>query len=132
MAYVLKVKAQDTVWCYELTITTKTFLTYVNLLGSTVEDICFQTMTNEVEKAVSVNEGSRDTPIAVDGTWQKRGYKSLNGIVTATSFDTGKVVDMSILSKYCACPDKRVLAIMYCQLQRMQWRHGNSRCCRNI
>ncbi|GFT72315.1 uncharacterized protein TNCV_3608841 [Trichonephila clavipes] len=28
--------------------------------------------------------------VAVDGTWQKRGYTSLNGVVTVTSIDTGK------------------------------------------
>ncbi|GFW25651.1 uncharacterized protein TNCV_1309121 [Trichonephila clavipes] len=41
--------------------------------------------------------------VAVDGTWQKRGYTSLNGVVTVTSIDTGKVIDVDILSKYCAC-----------------------------
>ncbi|GFU10518.1 uncharacterized protein TNCV_2273471 [Trichonephila clavipes] len=28
---------------------------------------------------------------------------SLNGVVTVTSIDTGKVIDVDILSKYCAC-----------------------------
>ncbi|GFW63501.1 uncharacterized protein TNCV_401671 [Trichonephila clavipes] len=41
--------------------------------------------------------------VAVDGTWQKRSYTSLNGVVTVTSIDTGKVIDVDILSKYCAC-----------------------------
>ncbi|GFT64536.1 uncharacterized protein TNCV_649351 [Trichonephila clavipes] len=41
--------------------------------------------------------------VAVDGTWQTRGYTSLNGVVTVTSIDTGKVIDVDILSKYCAC-----------------------------
>ncbi|GFW70836.1 uncharacterized protein TNCV_4148841 [Trichonephila clavipes] len=41
--------------------------------------------------------------VAVDGTWQKRGYTSLNSVVTVTSIDTGKVIDVDILSKYCAC-----------------------------
>ncbi|GFY16229.1 uncharacterized protein TNCV_2348741 [Trichonephila clavipes] len=41
--------------------------------------------------------------VAVDGTWQKRGYTSLNGVVTVTSIDTGKGIDVDILSKYCAC-----------------------------
>lgn len=33
----------------------KYFLPYFELLGSTVEDVCFQTMTNAVEEAVSIN-----------------------------------------------------------------------------
>lgn len=31
----------------------------------------------------------------------RRGYSSLNGVVTATSFDTGKVLDVECLSNYC-------------------------------
>ena len=28
--------------------------------------------------------------VSCDGTWQKRGYSSLNGIVTVVSVETGK------------------------------------------
>ncbi|GFW86391.1 hypothetical protein TNCV_4331751 [Trichonephila clavipes] len=37
----------------------------------------------------------------VDGTWQRRGYSSMNGCVAALSVDTGKVVDIEIMSSYC-------------------------------
>ncbi|GFU54316.1 uncharacterized protein TNCV_576911 [Trichonephila clavipes] len=37
----------------------------------------------------------------VDGTWQRRGYSSMNGSVAALSFDTGKIVGMEIRSSYC-------------------------------
>ncbi|GFT66704.1 uncharacterized protein TNCV_1961591 [Trichonephila clavipes] len=40
--------------------------------------------------------------ISVDGTWQRRGYSSMNGCVTALSVDTGKVVDIEIMSPYCS------------------------------
>ncbi|GFW04677.1 hypothetical protein TNCV_3897291 [Trichonephila clavipes] len=36
---------------------------------------------------------------AEDWTWQKQGYTSLNGAVTVTSIDTGKVIDAEILLK---------------------------------
>ncbi|GFW90472.1 uncharacterized protein TNCV_77061 [Trichonephila clavipes] len=39
--------------------------------------------------------------ISVDGTWQRRGYSSMNGCVAALSVDTGKVVDIEIMSSYC-------------------------------
>ncbi|GFW02128.1 uncharacterized protein TNCV_4854681 [Trichonephila clavipes] len=39
--------------------------------------------------------------ILVDGTWQRRGYSSMNGCVAALSVDTGKVVDIEIMSSYC-------------------------------
>ena len=41
-----------------------------------------------------------DATVAVDGTWQKRGFSSLNGAVVATSLNS-KVVDYSVLTKYC-------------------------------
>ncbi|GFV79663.1 uncharacterized protein TNCV_1724881 [Trichonephila clavipes] len=40
-------------------------------------------------------------PFSVDGTWQRRGYFSMNGCVAALSVDTGKVVDIEIMSSYC-------------------------------
>ncbi|GFX71869.1 uncharacterized protein TNCV_1442931 [Trichonephila clavipes] len=39
--------------------------------------------------------------ISVDGTCQRRGYSSMNGCVAALSVDTGKVVDIEIMSSYC-------------------------------
>ena len=45
-----------------------------------------------------------DTVVSGDGTWQKRGYDSLNGIVTVMQNDLGKCVDFCVLSKKCtAC-----------------------------
>ena len=82
------------------------FSKYIEVLGSAVEDICFETMKEAVEDAVTVNEGSRDLSVATDGTWQKRGHTSLNGVITATSVDTGKVIDVAILSKHCHCKNK--------------------------
>ncbi|GBM21742.1 hypothetical protein AVEN_101579-1 [Araneus ventricosus] len=39
--------------------------------------------------------------VSVDGTWQRRGYSSLNGCTTIISIDTGKVLDAEIMSHYC-------------------------------
>ena len=36
-----------------------------------------------------------------DGTWQKRGHSSLNGVVTLLSSKTGKCFDYEVLSKKC-------------------------------
>ncbi|GFX71216.1 uncharacterized protein TNCV_3409861 [Trichonephila clavipes] len=58
---------------------------------------------NAAKEAICENEGNKNIAVAVDGTWQKRGYTSLNGVVTVTSIDTGKVIDVDSLSKYCAC-----------------------------
>ncbi len=83
------------------------FSIYNKTVGSVVEDIAQETMQEAVE-AVSVNDSvnKRDLTVGLDGSWQKRGHQSLNGVVTATSGDTAKVIDAVILSKYCRCPDR--------------------------
>ncbi|GFT68375.1 hypothetical protein TNCV_659721 [Trichonephila clavipes] len=50
--------------------------------------------------------GHSDVPVAIDSTWQKHGHTSLNGAVIATSVYTGKVLDASVLSRFCKCPNK--------------------------
>ncbi|GFW32446.1 uncharacterized protein TNCV_676051 [Trichonephila clavipes] len=48
-------------------------------------------MAEAVREAVDENDGKRDLAVAVDGSWQKRGFSSKNGLVTVTSVDTGKI-----------------------------------------
>ena len=42
-----------------------------------------------------------DCKVSVDGTWQRRGHASINGVVVAISTENGKVLDTSVLSKQC-------------------------------
>ena len=42
-----------------------------------------------------------DVGVSVDGTWQRKGFTSTNGVTTAISVDSGKVLDICILSKSC-------------------------------
>ncbi|GFU37254.1 uncharacterized protein NPIL_436341 [Nephila pilipes] len=58
-------------------------------------------MRNAVEDTVKNNNSNRDITAAFDGSWQKRGHTSLNGVVSATCLETGKVLDFECLSKYC-------------------------------
>ena len=39
--------------------------------------------------------------ISIDGTWEKRGYSSHNGVVTAISLDTKKCLDVEVMSDKC-------------------------------
>ncbi|GFV13272.1 hypothetical protein TNCV_3655921 [Trichonephila clavipes] len=55
-----------------------------------------------VHEAVIANDNNSNIAVAVDGTWHKRGYSSLNGVVCATSVENGKVVDFEALTKYCS------------------------------
>ena len=42
-----------------------------------------------------------DTSVSCDGSWQRRGFSSLNGFVSAISMDSGKIVDIEPMSRYC-------------------------------
>ncbi|GFT49066.1 uncharacterized protein NPIL_495991 [Nephila pilipes] len=77
-----------------------------NNLLQVARETCEDSMAEAVHEAVEENEGGRDIAVAVDGSWQKRGFSSKNGVVTVTSVDTGKVIDVEILSKHCICPNK--------------------------
>ena len=70
------------------------------ILLDSVENVAQQTMVTAVKEAVECNDGFTDISVALDGTWQKRGHTSLHGVVAATSVDTGKVIDIEILTKY--------------------------------
>ncbi|GIY30795.1 uncharacterized protein CDAR_217871 [Caerostris darwini] len=39
--------------------------------------------------------------ISVDGTWQRRGHTDIKGCVAVLSIDTGKVLDLEVMSSYC-------------------------------
>ena len=43
-----------------------------------------------------------DIVVSCDGTWQRRGFSSLNGVVRVIASDTGKCVDYRVKSKQCA------------------------------
>lgn len=44
---------------------------------------------------------SKTCGVSVDGTWQRRGHMSLNGCVSVISIDTGKILDLEVMSQYC-------------------------------
>ncbi|GFX40149.1 uncharacterized protein TNCV_4317851 [Trichonephila clavipes] len=82
------------------------FSKYNHILLQATRETCEHSMAEAVREAVDENDGKRDLAVAVDGTWQKRGFSSKNGLVTVTSVDTGKVIDVEVLSKHCICPNK--------------------------
>lgn len=71
-------------------------------LGTAAESIAKQSMNHAIND-LKTKEGTEIT-VSVDGTWQKRGFSSLNGVVAAVSVSTGKVIDVEIMSRHCkAC-----------------------------
>jgi hypothetical protein len=56
-----------------------------------------------------------DIAVSFDGTWAKRGFTSLTGVVFVISVDTGEVLDYHVLSKAC----------QKCSLKRSQCKDDN-------
>ncbi|GFU19343.1 uncharacterized protein TNCV_3032611 [Trichonephila clavipes] len=44
---------------------------------------------------------SKTCDVLVDATWQRRGHMSLNSCVSAISIDTGKILDLEVMTQYC-------------------------------
>ena len=52
-------------------------------------------MVNNAYKIRDVSgNDDRECRVSIDGTWQKRGYSSHNGVVTVISLDTQKGLDV--------------------------------------
>lgn len=82
------------------------FERYNPLMVKALKSVASQSMIKATEEAVEKNVAddgsvSRDISVGIDGTWQKRGFSSLNGVVSVSSFDTSKILDVEILTKYC-------------------------------
>ncbi|GFX27789.1 uncharacterized protein TNCV_2614491 [Trichonephila clavipes] len=77
------------------------FLRYNGTLLESFSKVSDASMKKAVEETVQMNNSNRDITAAFDGSWQKRGLTSLNGVVSATSLETGKVLDFECLRKYC-------------------------------
>ena len=68
----------------------------------------YDNISNQIGDAATEEEktleGSSNISVSVDGTWQKRGFASLNGVVIAIGVQNGKVIDGKVLSGHCkAC-----------------------------
>ena len=62
---------------------------------------------NMKNAAAELQDGTDEiinTAISTDGTWQRRGFSSLNGVVTVINNSTGKCIDYRVKTKNChAC-----------------------------
>lgn len=79
----------------------------VKKIATEAENVCKLSMRSAAqEKKVKIIENGLTNGITVsgDGSWWKRGFSSLFGIVSLIGWFTGKVVDVLVKSKYCkAC-----------------------------
>ncbi len=56
---------------------------------------------NAVHVKEVIDNDAGECGISIDGTWQKRGYSSHNGVVTATFSRPQKCLDVEVLSDKC-------------------------------
>ena len=71
----------------------------VNALKTAAFNVAKESMKSAAEELNGSAE--HECAVSVDGSWQKRGYTSLNGCVTAISIDNGKILDVEPMSRYC-------------------------------
>lgn len=71
-----------------------------NLIKSACKNIAEKSMS-EAASRLRKNKSVADVGVSVDGTWQRKGFSSTLGVITAISVDIGKVLDVAILSKSC-------------------------------
>ncbi|GFU90322.1 uncharacterized protein TNCV_4947041 [Trichonephila clavipes] len=63
--------------------------------------LCSEENMKAASKEVQNLKKSTTCGVSVDGTWQRRGHMSLNGCVSVISIDTGKILDLEIMTQYC-------------------------------
>jgi hypothetical protein len=86
------------------------FESYNKELGKSIINAAKYSMNCAKIEALIENDGDKDNSVIYDGTWQKRSHTSLNGVITVTSLDTGKVLDIEFMSKYCnKCLGKNIM-----------------------
>ena len=82
----------------------------VKTISRYTKEVAEETMAEAVEEVKEGSIGVVDIGVSVDGSWQRRGYSSLNGVVTAISMTNGKILDCEPMSRICkACNLKNKL-----------------------
>jgi len=66
-----------------------------------IKAVAEESMRQVAAEVIDEQDGDHNTMVSVDGSWQRRGHSSHNGIVSAISVVTGKVLDIEVLSNYC-------------------------------
>ena len=71
-------------------------------LSKAANSVATKTMNDAAVEVHGENPGQiMQCGVSCDGTWQRRGYSSLHGCVTTLSIDTGKCLDVEVLTKVC-------------------------------
>ena len=86
-------------------MTPKNFTSISNNLRDAAKTVAKRSMLSSIEELRCLQNAAStdviDIGVSVDGTWQRRGFSSLNGVLVAVSIDSGKIVDIEPMSRYC-------------------------------
>ncbi|GFU49514.1 uncharacterized protein TNCV_1590601 [Trichonephila clavipes] len=63
--------------------------------------LCSEENMKAPSKDVQNFKKSTTCGVSVDGTWQRKGHMSLNGCISVISIDTGKLLDLEVMTQYC-------------------------------
>ncbi|GFX00262.1 uncharacterized protein TNCV_297511 [Trichonephila clavipes] len=91
------------------------FQRYNGIVLESLSKVRDASIKKAVEETVEMNNSNRDITAEFHGGWQKRGHTSLNGVVSATSLETGKVLDFEGLSKYCFVYKNKINKVHKCE-----------------
>ena len=85
----------------EITLLLACVCMYYNVTQTANMETMLEAGTEIHEHKGNLNaDGISQCGVLCDGTWQKRGHSSMNGCVTALSMDTGKCLDVEVLTRY--------------------------------
>ncbi|GFU01053.1 uncharacterized protein TNCV_1816671 [Trichonephila clavipes] len=73
----------------------------LKVVQEVAEESMIKAATEIVDKKQNLSSDIVKWGISVDSTRQRRGYTFMNGCVAAISVDTGKVLDIEVMSSYC-------------------------------
>lgn len=78
---------------------------HIHVAAKTVFDYCCKKAVEEEKKEnEKIERPILNFKVSGDGTWKKRGFKSLFGVTTLIGYYCGKVIDLDVRSSYChAC-----------------------------
>ena len=96
-------------------MTVKNYDQLVKTMTKVVIEVAEQTMAEAAHDLISLKRQHSgddvvDVAVTCDGSWQRRGFASLNGTFTSISLDSGKILDIEVMSRYCkGCKLKETL-----------------------
>ena len=90
-------------------VSSKTSAMYRHTIHQAIQTVAQKSMKAAAEELIDDGTGVK---VSCDGTWQKRGFSSKNGVATVLSVSddiekAAKVIDVEVLSTYCDTCEKR-------------------------